>query len=194
MLTVGLDIHQSGTAVCILDENGSRVKRFLHRGHPRELVGVLSGLGGPFQAALEASCGSGTLHDLLTPIAARVVVAHPGHLRLIFRSAKKNDRVDAEKLAKLLFLDEVPQVHVPGVDAGVAGADRHPRPRGGQADDGQERAAVAAALAPDPGVRGLWTRDGLAWLAALELPTPAARLRRDVLLDDLAHTDRQVRV
>ena len=45
-----------------------------------------------------------------------MVVAHPGHLRLIFRSKQKNERVDAKKLAKLLHLDEIPQVHVPDVD------------------------------------------------------------------------------
>lgn len=88
MLTVGLDVHQGSTAVCILDENGLRVKRFTHRGHPRDLAGVLEKLNEPFQVCFEASCGSGTLHDLLGPIATRVVVAHPGHLRLIFRSKK----------------------------------------------------------------------------------------------------------
>lgn len=45
-----------------------------------------------------------------------MVVAHPGHLRLIFRSQHKYDRADTEKLAKLLYLDEVPTVHVPGSD------------------------------------------------------------------------------
>lgn len=39
-----------------------------------------------------------------------------GQLRLIFRSKRKNDRVDARKLAKLLYLDEVPLVHVPNED------------------------------------------------------------------------------
>ncbi len=46
------------------------------------------------------------------PNVARIAVAHPGQLRLIFRSQRKNDRVDAAKLAKLLYLDQVPQVHV----------------------------------------------------------------------------------
>ena len=41
----------------------------------------------------------------------RVVVAHPSQLRLIFRSKRKNDRADAEKLAKLLYL--VSPIHVP---------------------------------------------------------------------------------
>jgi len=64
----------------------------------------------------EASCGYGYLHDLFGELAARVAVAHPGHLRLIFRTQKKNDRVNAKKLATLLFLDQVPTIHIPSVD------------------------------------------------------------------------------
>jgi len=97
MWSVGLDVHQGATSVCILDPSGAFVKRFVYRGHPRGLADVLSGLAEPFQVCFEASCGSGALHDLLAPLARRVVVAHPGDLRLIFRSVRKNDRVDAEK-------------------------------------------------------------------------------------------------
>jgi transposase len=193
MLTVGLDVHQGGTAACILDENGRRVKRFLHKGHPRELAGVLSTLSERFRVGFEASCGSGTLHDLLTPIAERVVVAHPGHLRLIFRSKKKNDRVDAEKIAKLLFLDEVPQVHVPGVETRawrelIVTRDRAVSRR--TAAKNGLRSLLRSHLIKAP--RGLWTKSGLAWLTGLGLPTPAARLRRDIQLADLAHAERQV--
>ena len=35
---------------------------------------------------------------------------------MIFRSKRKNDRVDARKLALLLLLGQVPEVHVPSVD------------------------------------------------------------------------------
>jgi transposase len=35
---------------------------------------------------------------------------------LIFRSSDKNDRKDAERLAKLLYLGEAPAVHVPSKD------------------------------------------------------------------------------
>jgi transposase len=52
----------------------------------------------------------------MRPVAARVLVAHPGRLRLIFRSSDKNDRKDAERLAKLLYLGEAPAVHVPSQD------------------------------------------------------------------------------
>jgi hypothetical protein len=50
------------------------------------MLGVLKGLPDRFEVCYEASCGYGHYHDLLQPLAARVLVAHPGRLRLIFRS------------------------------------------------------------------------------------------------------------
>ena len=78
------------------------------RGRGRTVLEELKTLRAPFAICFEASTGYGYLCERLQGMARRVVVAHPGHLRLIFRSTRKNDRVDAEKLAKLLFLDEVP--------------------------------------------------------------------------------------
>ena len=77
---------------------------------------ILEGLPDRFEVCYEASCGYGHYHDLLRPLAARVLVAHPGQLRLIFRSKNKNDRNDAERLAKLLYLGETPTVHVPSLE------------------------------------------------------------------------------
>jgi hypothetical protein len=77
---------------------------------------IMGGLTDRFEACFEVSCGYVHFHDLLQPIASRVVVAHPSQLRLIFRSKDKNDRNDAERLAKLLYLGEVPTVHVPSLD------------------------------------------------------------------------------
>lgn len=69
-----------------------------------------------YEVCHEASCGYGNFHDLLQPLTTRVLVAHPGQLRLIFRSKNKNDRNDAERLAKLLYLGETPTVHVPALE------------------------------------------------------------------------------
>jgi transposase len=35
---------------------------------------------------------------------------------MIFRSKHKNDRIDAHKLASLLFLDQVPLAHIPAAE------------------------------------------------------------------------------
>ena len=115
MLYVGLDIHSKHISICVLNESG----QVLHRTRVRtidEMMRILEGMTDRFEVCYEASCGYGYFHDLLRPLAARVVVAHPGQLQLIYRSKNKNDRNDAERLAKLLYLGEVPTVHVPSLD------------------------------------------------------------------------------
>ena len=116
MLTVGLDVHQSVSAICVLDLHGKQVTAQTIRGDWRKVVDRRRSLEESFQVCFEASCGYGPLHDALARIAQRVVVAHPGQLRLIFRSKQKHDRADAKKLATLLYLDQVPPVYVPSVD------------------------------------------------------------------------------
>src|ERR1700683_395386 len=106
MYYVGLDVHKSRSSLTILDEHGALFKRLDVKGPWTELMATVDQLPRPFKICYEASCGYGYLHDQFQRKADHVAVAHPGHLRLIFRSKKKNDRVDAAKLAKLLYLDE----------------------------------------------------------------------------------------
>src|SRR5215813_11740132 len=115
MFYVGLDIHTKHIAFCVLSDKGQLVQRGQVRGLD-EVLRILKALPDRFEVCYEASCGYGHYHDLLQPLAARVLVAHPGQLRLIFRSKNKNDRNDAERLAKLLYLGETPTVHVPSVE------------------------------------------------------------------------------
>src|SRR4051794_15917628 len=149
MFYVGLDIHSTRISVCALNGTGQVV----HRSQVRtieEMVRVLKDLPDRFEVCYEASCGYGHYHDLLRPLAARVLVAHPGHLRLIFRSKHKNDRNDAERLAKLLYLGETPTVHVPPADVRMwRGVINRPRPGGGQRTPGED-----AAPPPLPGAGG----------------------------------------
>jgi hypothetical protein len=96
MFYVGLDIHDKRIAICVLSETGQVV----HRAQVRtidEMMRILEALPQRFEICYEASCGYGHYYELLRPIAARVTVAHPGRIRLIFRSKDKNDRKDAER-------------------------------------------------------------------------------------------------
>lgn len=195
MLTVGIDWHQRSSSVCVLDEHGCRIRNFKMQNHPRALVERLRREleGQAFQVGLEASCGSGTLFDLLSAIARRVVVMHPARLRLIFASKRKNDRIDAERLAKLLYLDEAPQVHVPTLEVRAwrelvqtrdAAVKKRTRAKNGL------RALLRSLLIKAP--KGLWSKAGRAWLAEVDLPTACARVRRDLLLEEVCHFDRQI--
>src|SRR4029079_5659052 len=99
MWSVGLDVHQRMSCICILDENGKTIKEVEIIGGWTALIAALGKIKERFAICYEASCGYGYLHDQFRQIASRVVVAHPGETRLIFKSKRKNDRIDARKLA-----------------------------------------------------------------------------------------------
>jgi transposase len=195
MFHVGLDIHSKRITICILGETGQIFRRCTARSI-EEMLGVLRGLPDRFEVCYEASCGYGHYHDLLRPLAVRVLVAHPGQLRLIFRSRNKNDRNDAERLAKLLYLGETPTVHVPSQEVrtwreliNCRGQVIAKRTRAKNA----VRSLLRGAGVTAPKNPGMWTKKGLAWLCRLDLPTTSQQLRRDLLLEEIETLIRQVR-
>jgi transposase len=194
MFYVGLDIHDKRIAICALGEAGQIARRAQVRTLD-EMMRILEALPDRFEVCYEASCGYGHYHDLLNPIAARVTVAHPGRLRLIFRSKDKNDRKDAERLAKLLYLGEAPAVHVPSGDVRTwrelitcRGRVIAKRTR---AKNSLRTLLRCAGVVP-PGRPALWTKKGRDWLRRLGLPTASQRLRRDLLLEEIESLTNQV--
>src|SRR6516165_1205209 len=194
MFHVGLDIHTQRIAICAPDERGQVVHRSQVRSI-QDMVRVLASLPDRFEVCYEASCGYGHFHDLLRPLATRVVVAHPGQLRLIFRSKHKNDRNDAERLAKLLYLDELPAVHVPSLEVRtwreLINCRSQVIAKRTRAKN-TVRALLRSAGVTPPKNPGLWTKKGLAWLRQLALPTASQQLRRDLLLEEIETLIRQV--
>jgi len=195
MFYVGLDIHTKHISICALSETGHLAQRARVRSI-EEMMQILKGLPDRFEVGYEASCGYGHFHDLLQPLAARVLVAHPGQLRLIFRSKNKNDRNDAERLAKLLYLGETPTVHVPSLEVRtwreLINCRSQVIAKRTRAKNAVRALLGGAGVAP-PKQPGLWTKKGLAWLRQVALPTTSQQLRRDLLLEEIETLIRQVR-
>ena len=195
MLYVGLDIHSKSIVACVLGKNGKVIERKSCR-QVDQLMDWLERLARPMQICFEASTGYGQFFETFAKIADRVVVAHPGHLRLIFRAKKKNDRVDAEKLAKLLYLDEVPAVHVPKANVRAwrelitfRRKTIEKRTRAKNAI----RALLRTVRVSAPKGSGLWTKAGMAWLSQLAFEQRTHALRRDMLIEEIQQLTAQAR-
>lgn len=185
MYTVGIDTHSRTHAVCILDEDGKRMNEFTVKGGLAELTGALRGIDGPFRACYEASLGYGAVHDALAPIAREVAVAHPARLRVIFQAKRKNDRIDAHKLARMMFLNELPEIHVPSlavrewrvlIEHRRRLVDKRTAAKNGL------RAVLRGQGIDAPRGNKLWTKAGTAWAAAVGFASELTALRRDQLL------------
>lgn len=195
MLYVGLDSHAARSSMCILNESGQVVNRREIKGSGAAVVQELKTLAEPFSLCYEASCGYGHLYDRIRPLAAHVVVAHPGKLRLIYRSKRKNDRLDAAKLAKLLLLDMVPQVHVPRLDVRDWRGLILWRQR--LVDKlvickNQIRAALREAGIESPGKKSMWTRRSFIWLREQDLGATGG-LKVEMALDELIALDQRIK-
>jgi transposase len=66
----------------------------------------------PWTVAMEATIFTGWIYDHLLPHAQQVKVAHPLMLRAIAAAKKKNDRIDAGKIADCLRCDFLPECHM----------------------------------------------------------------------------------
>src|SRR5436309_702278 len=66
----------------------------------------------PWTVAMEATIFTGWIYDHLLPHAEQVKVAHPLMLRAIAAAKKKNDRIDAGKIADCLRCDFLPECHM----------------------------------------------------------------------------------
>ncbi len=61
---------------------------------------------------MEATIFTGWVYDHLLPHATEVKVANPVMLRAIAAAKKKNDRIDAGKIADCLCCDFLPDCHM----------------------------------------------------------------------------------
>jgi len=103
-LTVGLDLGDRSSWYCVLDESGAvlleqkvsttvKTMREVFGGMPRSRIALETGMHSPWVSRLLSGLG----HE--------VIVAHARNVRLIGESRKKDDRLDAQTLARLARID-----------------------------------------------------------------------------------------
>jgi transposase len=164
------------------------------KGSLKRVLEAVGKIKGTFEICFEASNGYGVVYEELSKVARRVVVAHPGHLRLIYRSKDKHDRGDANKLAKLLYAGLVPEVWVPCREVRRWRhliVHRH-RLVGERTRAKNAVRALLRGLAIEAPKR-LWTKGNLRWLEGLEFEDLSDALIRDELVGRIRYLDGAIR-
>ncbi len=112
MYYIGLDVHKKTISYCVKDAAGHVHREGKIGSTRRELDAWIQTLPQPRMMAMEATIFTGWIYDCLLPHAEKVKVAHPLMLRAIAASKKKNDRIDAGKIADCLRCDFLPECHM----------------------------------------------------------------------------------
>jgi transposase len=102
--TVGIDLGDKHAHVCVLNEEGeileeSRVMMKI------EALKLRFGSMAPARIAMEVGTHSGWVSRLIRELGHEVLVANARKLRLIYENDGKNDKVDAQYLARLARVD-----------------------------------------------------------------------------------------
>ena len=103
---IGLDVHQATISVAVLDSSGKLVMEAVLETKAETILQFIHGLRGTLRVTLEEGTCAAWLHDVLKPHVAQVLVCDPRKNALI-KSGNKSDRIDARKLADLLYLDKL---------------------------------------------------------------------------------------
>ncbi len=103
-LTIGLDLGDRDSWYCVLDETGQIQREQRVRTNAKALC-ELFGAMPHSRIALETGTHSPWISRLLSELGHEVIVANARKVRLIGESRKKDDRLDAQTLARLARID-----------------------------------------------------------------------------------------
>ena len=109
---IGFDVHKKSISFCAKAQDGRILDEGKIVARRSDLDAWVQGRSRPWIGALEATLFTGWIYDQLRPMAQELKVAHPAMLKAIAASKKKNDRIDARKIADLLRCNLLPECYM----------------------------------------------------------------------------------
>src|SRR6184192_3288001 len=107
---IGLDVHQATISVAVLDSRGKLVMESIVETKAATILDFFAGLRGTLSVTFEEGTWAAWLYDLLKPHVTKLVVCDPRRNALL-KDGNKSDRIDARKLAELLYLNKLNPVY-----------------------------------------------------------------------------------
>ncbi len=107
---IGLDVHKESISIAVLNSAGKVVMECVIETKASTLLQFIHGLRGDMHLTFEEGTWAGWLYDLLKPHVTELVVCNPRKNALL-KEGSKSDRIDARKLAELLYLSKLSSVY-----------------------------------------------------------------------------------
>jgi transposase len=109
---IGFDVHKKSVSYCVKTADGKIVEEEKLRSARQVLREWAGKRSEPWHGAMEATLFSGWIYDTLKPFAAELQMGHPAMMKAIGASKKKNDKIDARKIADLVRCNLLPVCYV----------------------------------------------------------------------------------
>ncbi len=113
---IGFDVHKRSISYCVKIADGRIVEEGKLRATHLGLREWAQRRAQPWRGAMEATLFSGWIYDTLKPYASELQMGHPALMKAIGASKKKNDKLDARKIADLVRCNLLPACYVAPVE------------------------------------------------------------------------------
>jgi transposase len=107
---IGMDVHKEAISLAVLNSSGKLVMESTIETKAITILDFLKGLRGNLHVTLEEGTWAAWLYDLIKPHVTELVVCNPRRNALL-KEGSKSDRIDARKLAELLYSNMVRSVY-----------------------------------------------------------------------------------
>ncbi len=112
MWHLGIDLHRATVVLAAVNDNGRTVEPVTIRCEDTTAIVTAVRRFKGFRAVIEASGTYRWLYNLLRPYGT-ILLAHPMRLRAMIQRRTKTDKLDAQLLANLLRINQIPLAYIP---------------------------------------------------------------------------------
>src|SRR5260370_159001 len=103
---IGLDVHKESISIAVMNFSGNVVIECVIETKASSILQFIHGLRGDVHLTFEEGTWAGWLYDLLKPYVTELIVCNPRKNALL-KEGSKSDRIDARKLAELLYMSKL---------------------------------------------------------------------------------------
>jgi transposase len=107
---IGMDVHKESISIAVMNSVGKAAMECVIETKASTILQFIDGLRGDLRVTFEEGTWAAWLYDLLKPHVTEVVVCNPRKAALL-KDGSKGDRIDAHKLAELLYMNRVKSVY-----------------------------------------------------------------------------------
>jgi transposase len=105
-----MDVHKEAISIAVLNSSGRLVMECVIETKASTILQFIHGLSGSLQVTFEEGTWATWLYELLKPHVTKIVVCNPRRNALL-KEGSKSDRIDARRLADLLYLNKLKPVY-----------------------------------------------------------------------------------
>jgi transposase len=109
---IGFDVHKKSVSYCVKTADGKIVEESSLRSTRQGIEEWARKRTEPWHGAMEVTLFSAWIYDTLKPFAAKLEMGNPAMMRAIGAAKKKNDTLDARKIADMVRANLLPACYV----------------------------------------------------------------------------------